>query len=104
MSFSDGKTHIHKDGTGFKTMNWNALSQIKMKQKTEKELSKYREIGEEMRVADKSDIQKKPYLRYGLGVNGFFMLLQDVIRVYVFLSIIGIIQILIFRNSNEHHG
>ena len=56
----------------------------------------HNDIGDEIRVAKDQkmhrDMQKQnPYLRFGLGINGYFNLLESLIKTFTIMSIFAII-------------
>ena len=56
----------------------------------------HHDVGDEMRIAKGSKLHRNmldqnPYLRFGLGINGYFYLLSSLIKTFVIMSILAMI-------------
>jgi len=61
----------------------------------------HNDIGDEIRVAKDNQLQRNllnrnPYLRFGLGINGYFYLLSSLITTFTIMSVLAMIQMAIF--------
>ena len=75
--------------------------------KTAEALSHERDIGEEKRIVHDNKhqqhlMEKNPYLRFGLGINGYFLLLESLIKTFMVISVLAVFQITIFAANNAH--
>lgn len=83
------------------TLDWQKTFEMAHK-KTPAELSGFQSIGEERRIINVKDLKDNHYLRFGLGVNGYFNILEILIKIFVFLSFFATIQIIILRSQDAH--
>ena len=79
------------------TLDWQKTFEM-AHDKTPGELSGFQSIGEERRIINVEDLKANHYLRFGLGVNGYFNILAMLIKIFLFLSFFAIIQIMILRS------
>jgi hypothetical protein len=79
------------------TLDWKKTLEM-AQNKTPGQLSGFQSVGEERRIVSVADLKANHYLRFGLGVNGYFNILAMLIKVFMFLSFCAIIQIMILRS------
>ena len=57
------------------------------------------ELPEELKVVIKKNaLQKDPFLRYGIGIKNYFELQRKLIWIFLKLSVVAIIQMIIYRS------
>ena len=52
------------------------------------------------RTRTKNYVKKDPFIAYGVGIRNFFRLQVDVIKVFCWLSLMAIVQMIIFGSFN----
>ena len=60
----------------------------------------FRNLDQSIASENSKKLQKNPFLVFGLGMNGYFNLIGDLIIVYIILSIMACLQIDILSGGN----